>query len=157
MRIDEILQYVVVIIAIIAAIYTVKKFSKNPHKTLTHLVAANIFLDILAIAIWGLFPSTQWSIYQLDFTIVGTEAVIAAALFALTLFGLIKSKRWAPYLAIILTINQRVFANYVFFLSIGNVITLIWSLLIIYFAYLDIKQPNQSKQAKTPQVTGAPP
>jgi hypothetical protein len=158
LRIDEILQYVVVIIAIVVAVYAVKKFSKKPHQTLTRLVAANIFLDFLAIAIWGLFPSTQWSIYQLNFTVVGIEAAIAAALFAATLAGLIKSKSWAPYTAIILTINQRVFANYVFFLSIGNVITLIWSLLIIYFAYLDIRRASESKAetAKTPQATSTP-
>ena len=146
MRLDEILQYVVVIIAIITAIYVVKRFRKKPHQTRTGLVAANIFLDALAIAIWGLFPSTQWSIYQLNFTVVGIEAAIAAGLFAVALFGLIKSKRWAPFLAIILTINQRVFANYVFFLSIGNVITLVWSLLIIYFAYLEIKQTNRKSK-----------
>jgi hypothetical protein len=157
MRLDEILQYVVVIIAIVAAIYVIKRFSKNPHLTLIRLVTANIFLDALAIAIWGLFPSTQWSIYKLNFTVVGTEAAIAAALFALTLSGLIKSKKWTPILAIILTINQRVFTNYVFFLSIGNVITLVWSLLIIYFAYQDIRRSNQNKQTKTPQVTSTPP
>ncbi len=146
MRLDEILQYVVVVIAIITALYVVKRFSQNPHKTLIRLVVANIVLDVVAIAIWGLFPATQWSIYNSDFLTVGIETAIASILFALTLFGLIKTKKWAPILAIIITVNQRIFTNYVFFLSIGNVITLIWSLLIIYFAYKDIKQPNQ--QAK---------
>jgi hypothetical protein len=151
MRLDEILQYVVVIIAIITALYVVKRFSRNPHKTLILLVAGNIILDVVAIAIWGLFPATQWSIYNLDFLTVGIEAALASILFALTLLGLIKTKKWAPILAIIITVNQRVFTNYVFFLSIGNAITLTWSLLIISFAYKDIKRPNQ--QAKTPQVT----
>lgn len=155
MRLDEILQYVVVVIAIVIALYVVKKLSRNPHRTLIRLVAANIVLDVVAIAIWGLFPATQWSIYNLDFLTVGIEATIASILFALTLFGLIKTKRWAPILAIIITVNQRVFTNYVFFLSIGNIITLTWSLLIIYFAYEDIKHPN--KQSKTPQVASTPP
>lgn len=150
MRLDEILQYVVVVIAIITALYVVKRFSRNPHKTLIRLVAANIVLDFVAIAIWGLFPATQWSIYNLGFLTVGIEAAIASILFALTLFGLIKTKKWAPILAIIITVNQRVFTNYIFFLSIGNVITLTWSLLIIYFAYKDLKHPNQ--QTKTPQA-----
>ena len=102
------------------------------------MVAANIVLDILAIAIWGVFPATQWSIYRLGFLIVGAEASLAAVLFGLTLFGLIKRKKWAPFLAIVLTVTQRVFATYIFFPSSALVVTLIWSFMIVYFAYRDI-------------------
>jgi hypothetical protein len=111
----------------------------NPHKTLTTFVALNIVLDVLAIAIWAVFPATQWSIYQLGFTIVGAEAALAATLFTLTFFGLKKKKKWAPFLAIALTIIQRSFATFVFFPSTAIPVTSIWSLLIIYFAYRDIK------------------
>ena len=114
----------------------------NPHKILTAFVAANIVLDIIAIAIWAGAPATQWSIYQLGFTIVGTEAAVAAVLFTVALFGLLKKKKWAPYLALLVTINQRVFATYVFFPSTAIGVTLIWSLIIIYFAYRDIKTQN---------------
>jgi hypothetical protein len=114
----------------------------NPHKILTYLVGANTVLDIIAISIWAGAPATQWSIYQLGFTIVGAEAAVAAALFAVTLFGLIKKKKWAPYLALIVTINQRVFATYVFFPSTAIGVTLIWSLLIVYFASIAIKTQN---------------
>jgi hypothetical protein len=141
MRLDEILSIVVVILAIIIAVLAVKRFGKKYHKVLARLVAANIILDIIAMVIWVIFPATQWSIYRLDFSIVGIEATLAAALFALILFGLIKSKKWAPILAIVLTATQRVFATYVFFPSIGNALTLIWSLLILYFAHMDIEQP----------------
>jgi hypothetical protein len=116
-----------------------KFFSTNPHKMLTRLVALNIVLDIIAIALWGAFPFSQWSIYQLGFSIVGTEAALAAALFALTLFGLSKKQKWAPILAIAITANQRVFGTYVFFPSPAIAVTLIWSMVIIYFAYKDIK------------------
>jgi hypothetical protein len=149
MHLDEILQYVVVIIAIITAIYVVKRFSRNPHKTLIRFVAANIILDVVAIAIYGLFPATQWTIYQLDFYIVGIEAALAAVMFSLTLFGLIKTKKWAPILAIGLTVTQRAFATYVFFPSIGISLTLIWSLLIIYFAYLNLKRPVNYEKGTT--------
>jgi hypothetical protein len=105
---------------------------------LTRLVAANIILDFVAIAIW-LIPSTQWSIYRLGFTIVGAEAAVAAVLFAVTLFGLMKKKPWAPIFAILITVAQRVFATYVFYPSPAIFLTLIWSLMIIFFAYLTIK------------------
>ena len=134
---------ILIVISVIAAYFIVKKFSKQPHKTLKKLILANIALDLVAIAIWILFPEFRWTVYNLDFVIVSVEAAVASGLFAITLIGLMKSKKWAPYLAIVITINQRVFSNYVFFLSIMNVITLIWSLLIIYFAYLDLKHTNQ--------------
>jgi hypothetical protein len=114
----------------------------NSHKLLTFFVGTNIVLDIIAIAIWAIAPATQWSIYQLGFTIVGAEAAVAAVLFAVALFGLIKKKKWAPYLALIVTVNQRVFATYVFFPSTAIGVTLIWSLIIIYFAYRNIKTQN---------------
>jgi hypothetical protein len=154
MRLDEILP--IVVFAIIALLI-VKKFRKNPHNTLTGFVATNIVLDLTAIAIWGIFPGIQWTIYRLDFVIVGAEAAFAAGLFALTLFGLIKSKTWAPMLAIILTVNQRVFATYIFFPSSGIIITLIWSLLVIYFAYIDVKHPTQMVKQKHLQVASTPP
>jgi hypothetical protein len=120
-----------------------KFFGANPHKRLTSLIALNIVLDIIAIAIWAAFPALQWSIYRLGFSIVGTEAALAAALFALTLFGLTKKQKWAPILAIAITVTQRVFATYVFFPSPAIAITLIWSLAIIFFAYKTIKTLNE--------------
>ena len=120
-----------------------KSFGSNLHKTLTRLIALNIVLDIIAIAIWAAFPAIQWSIYRLGFSIVGTEAALAVALFALTLFGLSKKQKWAPILAIAVTVTQRVFATYVFFPSPAIALTLIWSLVIIYFAYKTIKTPNE--------------
>ncbi len=122
----------------------------NSHKILIRLVSANIVLDSLALTLWAAFPATQWSIYRLGFSIIGTEAAIAVCLFALTMLLLIKRKRWAPFLAIAITVNQRIFSNYAFFPNLAdiqmqplilapNAATLIWSLIIIYFAYNDLK------------------
>ncbi len=132
--------YIWAMLAIAGSIILGSRYRKtNPHKMLTLLVASNIFLDSIAIAIWTVEPGTQWSIYQLGFTIVGAEAGVAAAVFAFVLFGLIKKKNWAPLLAIALTMTQRIFATYVFFPSKALLVTLMWSILIIYFAYADIK------------------
>lgn len=145
MRLDEILVLSTVIVFIIIAVFLAHVFRAKPHKILLRLVAANIVLDIIAIAIWA-FPATQWSIYRLGFQIVGAEAALAAALFVLTLFGLIKRKKWAPILAIGLTVTQRVFATYVFFPSSAIALTTIWSLLIIYFAYKEKTSEIVTKQ-----------
>ena len=112
----------------------------NPHKTLTLLIIANIVLDITAIAIWAALPTNTWNgMYRLDSLIASLEAALAAASFGVTLFGLKKRQKWAPILAIAITVTQRVFAFYVFFPSIAIPIPLIWSLVIIYFAFKDIK------------------
>jgi hypothetical protein len=117
-----------------------KPSSSNPHKILTGLIAANIVLDITAIAIWAALPANTWNgMYRLDSLIAGSEAALAAAFFAVTLFGLKRKRKWAPILAIALTATQRVFAVYVFFPSIAIPIPLIWSIVIIYFAFKDIK------------------
>lgn len=114
--------------------------SSNPHKTLTRLITANIVLDIIAIVIWASLPANTWNgMYRLDSLIAGSEAALAAAFFAVTLFGLKKRQKWAPILTIVITVTQRVFAAYVFFPSIAIPIPLIWSLVIIYFALKDIQ------------------
>ena len=108
--------------------------------TLTRLITANIVLDIIAIAIWAALPANTWNgMYRLDSLIAGSEAALAATFFTVTLFGLKKRQKWAPILAITITVSQRVFAAYVFFPSIAIPIPLIWSLVIIYFAFKDIK------------------
>ena len=137
------------IISIIIALVVIIKYNKKPYKTLTTLVGANIVLDLIAIAIWVLFPQFRWSIYNLDFVIVSIEAAVASGLFAIVLIGLKKAKRWAPIVAIIITISQRVFTNYVFFLSIMNIITVVWSSLIIYFAYSVIKKSRALMHEET--------
>ena len=103
------------------------------------LVAANIVLDIIAIVIWAALPAGTWNgMYRLDSLIASVEAAVAAGLFAITLYCLKRNYHWAPVLAIVLTVVQRVFAVYVFFPSYFIPIPLIWSLVIIYFAIKDL-------------------
>lgn len=139
MRLDEILLVLITIFFIILAVFLARKFGAKPHKVLTRLVAANVVLDIGAAVIWVAFPATGWSVYRLGSLIAAAEASLAVVLFSLILFGLIKRKSWAPFLAIAITIAQRVFATYIFFPSPALGITLIWSLMIIYFAYKEIR------------------
>jgi hypothetical protein len=117
-----------------------KSSGANPHRVLTFLVTANIILDFVAIAIWAALPANTWNgMYRLDSLIASSEAAFAAAIFTVTLIGLRKRQKWAPILAIAITVTQRIFAAYVFFPSIAIPIPLIWSLVIIYFALKDIK------------------
>ena len=121
-----------------------KQSKANPHKILTILVALNIAFDVLAIAIWAVLPAGVWNgLYRLDSFAAQMEAAIAAVFFAITLFALVRKKNWAPFLAIVFTVIQRVFAFYIFFPSIAIPIPLVWSLAIIYFAIKDLRAPQQ--------------
>jgi hypothetical protein len=113
------------------------------YKVLKGLIAANIALDVIAVLIWGLSPATQWSIYRLGFSVVGSEAAIAAVVFGFALFGLVKMKSWAPKLVIAVTVFQRVFGTFVFFPSLAIFVTLAWSLIIIFIAHRTI-DPTQT-------------
>jgi hypothetical protein len=139
MRLDEILLVIITVLFIVIATYSVRKLGAKAHKMLTRMVSANIVLDIGAAAIWVAFPAAGWSVYRLGASIAAAEASMAVVLFALVLLGLIKRKSWAPNLAIVLTIAQRAFATYIFFPSPALGITMIWSLMIIYFAYKEIR------------------
>jgi hypothetical protein len=97
-----------------------------------------VVFDVIAIAIWVTMPATRTRL-NLGFEIVSLEAAVAAALFALTLIGLLRRQKWAPSLAIAVPIAQRIFGTFVFFPSPAIAITLAWSLLIIYSAYIDMK------------------
>jgi hypothetical protein len=122
-----------------------KRFGKNPHKTLTTLVALNIVLDIAAIAIWTALPGAGGNLHYVGTSIASIEAAVAAAMFALTLFGLIKKQVWTPKMAIAVTVAQRAFATIVFFPSAGVIATLAWSIIIIYFAVKTIKSAKENQ------------
>ena len=122
-----------------------KRFGKNPLGTLITLVTLNIVLDIFAIATWTALPGSGGNLHYVGTSVASIEAAIAAALFALTLFGLIKKQTWAPKTAIAVTLAQRAFATIVFFPSPGIIATLVWSIIIVYFAYKTIKSARGSQ------------
>ena len=89
-------------------------FRNNPPKTLTRLIALNIVFEIVAIAIWNGLPGSEGNLHYINKSVASIEAAIAAMLFTITLFGLVK-KKWAPKTVISITIIQRIFATTVFF------------------------------------------
>ncbi len=118
----------------------INRFKSNPHRTLIQIVALNVAFDVIAIAVWAAIPATTTQL-SLGFTAVAGEAAIAAAIFTITLYGLVKRQKWAPPLAIAVTVLQRTFGTYVFFPSPGIALTAAWSILLIYFAYKTTLNP----------------
>jgi hypothetical protein len=112
-----------------------KIFGYNPHKTLMRLVVLNIVFDVIAVAMWVGFPEVGGNLHYVGTLAASVEAAIAAGLFAVALLGLARKQLWGLGLAIAVTMAQRIFAAFVFFPSLGIIITLIWSSLIVYFGY----------------------
>ena len=118
---------------------------KNPHNVLKWLIALNIIGDLISIPFWLVLPTmanTQGSTLTVDATIAIADAAVAAALFAIALYEIIKKQKWGSILAIILTVTQRVVGFFMFQLNVGVAVEVIWSLLIIYFAYKEITRPK---------------
>ena len=115
------------------------------HNILKWLIALNIIGDLISIPFWLVLPTmanTQGSTLTVDTSIAIADAAVAAALFAIALYGIIKKQKWGSILAIILTVTQRVVGFFMFQLNVGVAVEVIWSLLIIYFAYKEITQPK---------------
>jgi hypothetical protein len=117
----------------------------NPDKMLIRLVSLNIVFDAIAIATWTALPSSGGNLHYISNSVASIEAASAIVLFAVTLFGLTKRQSWSPKAAIAITLIQRTFATIVFFPSPGIITTLIWSIIIIYFAYKTIKTETARK------------
>ncbi len=126
---------------------------QNPRKTLIRLVGLNIALDAFSIPTWiaVLLTSTSTSPNTLtaNTNVAILDSAVAAAVFAVALFGVITTKKWGVYLAVAATVGQRVVGAFLFSLNGAMAIEVAWSLLIIYFAYRVLQQ---SKLAATPAI-----
>jgi hypothetical protein len=120
----------------------------NPHKILLRLVGLNIAFDVLSIPLWTAlsFMTNALSTPSLyvDTSVAIVDAVTAATLFAVAFVGIIRSKKWGSYLAVVTTLGQRVAGYFIFGLNIGMAIEIVWSILIIYFACKAIQQLSQT-------------
>jgi hypothetical protein len=76
---------------------------------------------------------------SVDTNIAIIDVAVFAALFGIALYGVIKRLKWAPVLVIGLTLAQRVIGFYIFKLNVGVAVEIVWSLMIIYFAYREYK------------------
>ncbi len=117
---------------------------KNPHRMLTRLVGLNIAFDFLSIPIWIAFSFTSSTLstttVSANVPAATIDAAVAAAVFALAIYGLINSRKWGAYVAILATIGQRVAGAFIYPLNIGMAVEVVWSGLIIFFAFKLLQQ-----------------
>jgi hypothetical protein len=128
------------------------KIFADPHKTLTRLVGLNIAFDILSIPAWIALSFTasplSTSTLTVNTSVAIVDAAVAAAVFAVALFGILRKQKWGGYLAVAATVAQRVAGVFIFDLNAGMVVEVVWSLLIIYFAFKTMHQTQPLLPAK---------
>jgi hypothetical protein len=132
------------------------KLFADPRKTLTQLLMLNIALDVLSIPIWVAIPSLQSTVapttLSVDYVFAIADAAAAVAVFAVALLGVSGRKKWGSVLAVAGTLAQRVVGVFLFPQVNGfMVVEIIWSLIIVYFAYRTLKQPTPSQQLNAPE------
>ena len=106
------------------------------HKILATLVLVQIIGSIASIVIWYAMPDMRMTLV-VDFTEASIAAAIVAALFVVTFVGVRKKTKWAPILAIVITISSRIVGFMHFEESEGQILFAIWSAVLIVFSILN--------------------
>lgn len=123
-----------------------RKILADSRKIFIRLVWINFAVDLLSIPVWVALISLQTTISTATSTINNLMAIVdastTAVLFGIAVFGIIKKHKWGIYLAIATAIGQSVASYYMFRLNGITVIEVVWSVLIIFFAYRAIQLPQ---------------
>ncbi len=126
------------------------KAPSDSHRIFVRLLWLNIALDLLSIPVWiALWVAAQSSITStstlaVDPTIAILDAAAAVALFGLALWGVLLNQKWGSYLAVVVTLAQRVAGVFIFQLNLGMALETVWTAIVIYFAYINLRQSKAS-------------
>ena len=122
------------------------------HKVLILFVIINIIGDIgNIIAWWAVTSMPGLSLYN---SYIGTAVnnnpttliigsvilLIVAAVYAVSLSGLIKNIKWAPLLVIAISIVNRAIAVGLYLLSPAFAFWAVWTVILVVFAYHDLRK-----------------
>lgn len=122
------------------------KILTDSHKILIKLVWINFAVDLLSIPVWVALISLQTTATTPTSTIDNLLAIAGASatafLFGIAVFSITKKHKWGAYLAVATAIAQSVAGYYMFGLNGVMVIEVVWSILIIFFAYRVIRLPQ---------------
>ena len=134
------------LIAYLKDCFDMSKMLQNPHQMLTRLVGLNIAFDVLSIPIWIAFNFTSSTLstttVSANVPAALVDAAVAVAVFTVAIYGLVNDRKWGAYLAIGGTVGQRVIGVFIFPLNVGMGVEVVWSLLIIFFAYKVLSLPK---------------
>ena len=126
-----------------------KPVSKNRiHQILMLFIAINIIGDVGNVAFWWANPSSRAASLNTGYIgvsagvdnalIAGTVVLlVVAAVYAASLFGLMKKLKWALPLVIAISIANRALALVLYFISPAFAFWAVWTIILVAVAYLD--------------------
>ncbi len=116
-------------------------------KILMLFIAINIIGDVGNVVFWLVNPDSR--AMSLNTGFIGVAAgvdgaliagsiilLVVAALYAVSLFGLIKKQAWAPLLVIAISIANRVLALVLYAISAAFLFWAVWTVILVVLAYL---------------------
>jgi hypothetical protein len=130
---------------------SMSKMFADAHAMLVRLVILNAVLDLFSILFWIVLPliasPESSSTLNVNTTVAIVDAAVAAAVFFIAALGIVNKRKWGTFLAVAATAAQRVVGVFIFTLNAGMVVEIVWSVLIIYFAYREISQSKPAAQS----------
>ncbi len=130
------------------------------HLVLTAFVVLSIIGEVGNVVFWWVNPSSQISLVGgtigdvtspggiLFDAVGGANALVigsvlllvVAAVYAVSLFGLVKNQKWAPLLVIAISVINRVFALVIFYISPALAFWAAWTVILVVLGFLEYKR-----------------
>ncbi len=121
------------------------------HRLLVFFVVVNIIGELGTVAFWYGSPSSRvsllpsilgTSINNVDVTLAVGSALTAliAVVYIVSLLGLMKKQKWGPLMVFAISIVNRALALVIYEVSVAFVFWLVWTIILLGFAYLDFRQ-----------------
>jgi uncharacterized membrane protein (DUF2068 family) len=128
-------------------------------RLLVFFVVINIIGDVGNVAFWWANPDSRAASLNTGYIatsagvdnalIAGTVIlVIVAAIYAVSLVGLWKNRRWGSLLVIAISVANRVLAVLLYFLSAAFAFWAVWTVILVVLAYLNLRNSPMRSQTQ---------
>jgi hypothetical protein len=116
------------------------------HLVLMVLVTLAIIGGFASVVIWYIMPDLRMTLL-VDYTLAGNVAGIVAFVNLIALIGIKMKEKWGPLLIIVVVIPNRILGFLFFEVNAGQIVFIVWSVILILFAWFDYKQlPKKEHQ-----------
>jgi hypothetical protein len=113
------------------------------HKILTALTAITIIAEVGSIILWTANPKIPLGQARVTLAVDYTIAVASAAIFtilnSIALIWILKRNKVGPIFLIAISVINRAL-SYFFFIGGAHFLFIIWTILLVIFAYLDYRK-----------------
>jgi hypothetical protein len=129
---------------------------EGKHKVLLILTALTIIGELISIILWTVnptIPSGQSIRFTLaaDYTLAVANAAVFAVLNIVSFFLILRRNKFGPLFLIAISIANRVVSHGIF-IGGAHLFFIIWTVLLVVFAYLDYRNLSKKQPQLNPTV-----